>query len=366
MGKRDYYEVLGVSRSATLQAIKKKYRQLAVQYHPDRNPGDAGAEERFKEAAEAYQVLSDPDQRRRYDQYGHAAVSGAGRDFDPEVFADFGDIFGSLFSEFFGGGGRGGRAVRRGADLRYDMEIEFEEAVRGLRTTIKVPRTEACPACGGQGAASAGDIEVCATCRGAGQVRYTQGFFSVSRTCPACRGQGRRIVRACTECRGEGVVRRERKLSVRLPAGVDSGTRVRLAGEGEGAPGGAPPGDLYVVLQVREHPVLHREGLDLHCEVPISFSQAALGARLRIPTLDGEEELDIPAGVQTSARFRVRHRGVPDVNGRGRGHLIVQVRVETPRRLSRQRRELLEQLAEEERSASDGPGFFERMKGLLH
>ena len=366
VAKRDYYEILGVSRSATLQEIKKSYRQLAVQYHPDRNPGDTDAEERFKEAAEAYQVLSDPDQRQRYDQYGHAGVSGASRGFDPDAFADFSDIFGSLFADFFGGAKRWSPAARRGADLRYDMEIEFDEAVRGLETAIKVPRMETCPSCEGRGAASPQDIETCATCRGAGQVRFTQGFFSVSRTCPACHGRGRRITRRCAKCAGQGLVRRERKLNVRLPAGVDDGTRVRLAGEGEAGPGGGPPGDLYVVLHVKDHPFFRRDGLDLVCEIPVTFSQAALGSHLTIPTLDGEEKIDVPAGVQSGAVFRVRGRGVPRVNGRGRGDLLVRVRVETPRRLSRKARELFKQIAEEEPITSDGPGFFDRVKELLH
>ncbi|MFQ5720345.1 MAG: molecular chaperone DnaJ [Acidobacteriota bacterium] len=366
MSKRDYYEVLGVARSATLQEIKKRYRQLAVENHPDRNPGDTAAEDRFKEAAEAYQVLSDEAQRKRYDAYGHAGVSGAAGGFDPGAFTDFGDIFGSLFSDFFGGRQPGRAAARHGSDLRFDMEIDFEEAIRGLETTIRVPRTETCEACGGQGAASAKDIETCSTCRGAGQVRFTQGFFSVSRGCPACHGRGSRVTRPCAACSGHGIVRRERKLSVRLPAGVDSGTRVRLSGEGEAGPRGGSPGDLYVVLHVREHEFFQRDGLDLFCEVPVSFSQAALGAGLTLPTLDGDIEIHLPAGTQGGHRIRVKGKGVPRINGRGRGDLMVRIRVETPRHLSPKARELFKQLAEEEGAATDGPGFFERVRELLH
>ncbi len=367
MPKRDYYEVLGVNREATLQEIKKAYRALAVRDHPDRNPDNPEAEERFKEAAEAYQVLSDPAQRRRYDAYGHAGLGASGfGGFNPDAFADFNDILGNIFGDFFGGGRRRPGGAARGDDLRYDMEIEFLEAVRGLDTTVRVPRTQSCSRCGGSGAASPSDITSCSTCGGAGLVRYTQGFFSVSRTCPSCRGQGRRVTKACPDCRGQGRVRAERKLALHIPAGVDDGARLRLAGEGEGGMRGGPAGDLYVVLHVKPHPDFRRDGLDIHCRVPISFSQAALGAALQVPTVDGEEELSIPAGIQSGASVRLRGKGVPRLDGRGRGDQVVTVHVETPRRLSRRARQLLEELAEEEqRSARQGQGLFDRVRELL-
>ncbi|MFQ5669833.1 MAG: molecular chaperone DnaJ [Acidobacteriota bacterium] len=365
MAKRDYYEILGVSRSASLPEIKKAYRVLAVKYHPDRNPGQREAEERFKEAAEAYQVLSDPEKRQRYDAYGHAGVGGAGG-FNPETFSDFSDILGNIFSDFFGGARHRGPAPQRGADLRYDMEIDFFEMVQGLETTIQVPRTEECGKCSGTGAASQGDIRSCGTCRGAGQVRYTQGFFSVTRTCPTCHGQGRRITRPCPVCQGQGTVRVNKKLQLKVPAGVDTGSRLRLLGEGEGGRRGGPPGDLFVVLHVKEHPDFRREGFDLHCRIPITFSQAALGKTVKVPTVSGEATLRIPAGVQSGASFRLRGKGVPHLNGSGRGDQIVTVHVETPRHLSRKSRELFRQLAEEESPASgEGQGLFERVRDLL-
>jgi molecular chaperone DnaJ len=365
--KRDYYEVLSVSRSATLQDIKRAYRTLAVRHHPDRNPGQAEAEERFKEAAEAYQVLSDPEKRRRYDAYGHAGLGRGGfGGFDPSAFTDFSDILGGIFSDFFGGGRPRRGGPQRGNDLRYDMEIEFLEAVQGLETTIRVPRTESCEPCSGHGAASPDDIATCSTCGGAGQVRYSQGFFSVSRTCPSCGGQGRQITRPCPACGGAGSVRVERKLNVQIPAGVDEGSRLRLSQEGEGGRGGGPPGDLYVVLHVKEHPDFRRDGLDLHCRVPVSFTQAALGTVLQVPTVNGQAELKVPAGVQSGTTLRLRGEGVPRLGSGGRGDQVVTLHVETPRRLTRRGRELLEELAEEEgKRARSGQSLFERVRELL-
>jgi molecular chaperone DnaJ len=367
LSKRDYYDVLGVARGATLQDIKRAYRNLAVRHHPDRNPGNPGAEERFKEAAEAYQVLSDPEKRRRYDAYGHAGLGQGGfGGFDPEVFGDFGDILGSLFSDFFGAGRPRRAAPQRGDDLRYDMEIDFLEAIRGMETAVRVPRTESCGECSGSGAATPEDIAGCATCGGVGQVRYTQGFFSVSRTCPSCRGQGRQITRACSACQGSGTLRTERKLSVRIPPGVDEGSRLRLVGEGEGGRRGGPPGDLYVVLHVRDHPDFRRHGNDIHCRVPITFTQAALGATLRVPTVDGDEDLKIPGGTQSGTSFRLPGGGAPRLGGGGRGDQVVTVHVETPPRLTRRARELLRELAEEEETVSrGGQSLFERVRDLL-
>ncbi|MFQ5766704.1 MAG: molecular chaperone DnaJ [Acidobacteriota bacterium] len=366
MSKRDYYEVLGVARNASLQDIKKAYRSLAVRYHPDRNQGDPEAEERFKEASEAYQVLSDQEQRQRYDTYGHAGVPGGGG-FNPDSFTDFNDILGNIFADFFGRERRRSARAVRGQDLRYDMEIEFMEAIRGVETHIRIPRTETCPGCSGSGAASPADVVTCSTCGGAGEVRFAQGFFSVSRDCPGCGGAGRKVKHPCRDCRGRGVVQRERKLSLRIPPGVDDGSRLRLAGEGEGGRRGGPPGDLYVFLRVAEHPHFRREGLDIHCRLPITFSQAALGAEIRVPTVDGKANLKIPAGAQSGESFRLRGKGVPRLNGRGRGDQIVTIQVKTPRRLSRRARALLEELAAEESGGERvGHGLFERVKTLLN
>ncbi len=370
MSKRDYYEVLGVSRDADLSAVKKAYRRLAVSCHPDRNPGDKKAENRFKEAAEAYQVLSDPEQRRRYDAYGHAGMgSGGFGGFNPEAFTDFNDIFGSIFADFFGGGGRSrGRpgGPQRGEDLRFDMEIDFLEAIRGMETAIQVPRMATCELCQGRGAARDSDISSCPTCGGAGQVRITQGFFAVSRTCPACHGQGRRITTPCSACSGQGRVRSERKLSLRIPPGVGHGSRLRLAGEGEGGRAGGPPGDLYVVLHVRDHADFQRDGTDIHCLVPVSFAQAALGATLEVATVHGSAELEVPAGTQSGHRIRLRGEGVPVLGGRGRGDQIVTVHVETPRKMTKRMRELMEQMAQEEGAQRrSGQGLFDRVREIF-
>lgn len=353
MSKRDYYAVLGVPRTATEQEIKSAYRKLALKYHPDRNPGNKKAEEHFKECAEAYAVLADPDKRARYDRFGHAGVSGASGaspGFDPSIFAEFDDIFGSL-GDIFGFGGMFGGARRRagpqrGADLRYDLEISFEQSATGTETTIQIPRQETCETCRGSGAAPGSGPSVCPQCRGTGQLRYQQGFFTVARTCNRCHGTGRVITHPCTECRGLGTTEKLRKITVKIPPGVASGQRLRLAGEGEAGVHGGPPGDLYVVVHVAEHPFFHREGNDLACEIPVNFTTLALGGEIRVPSVLGESEtIKVPEGTPTGTVFRLRGKGMPDVSGHGRGDLLVTVQAITPRKLTREQRRLLEQLA---------------------
>lgn len=364
MPDSEYYEVLGVARDADTATIKKAYRRQAIENHPDKNPGDPGAEERFKAAAEAYAVLSDPEKRARYDRYGKSGI-GSGdpfRGFDQDIFGDFSDILGDLFG--FGGGFGGRRAARgAGADLRYDLEIDLVDAVRGLETNIRIPRMETCVTCTGSGAAPGG-LETCAQCRGRGQVAFQQGFFTIARTCAECRGAGQRITERCETCEGRGQTQAERTIKVRIPGGVDDGTRLRLQGEGEGGRSGGPSGDLYVVLHVREHEVFERDGLDLHMRAPVSFSQAALGTRMTVPTIDGEEELDVPAGTQSGTEIRLRGKGVPQLGGRATGDQVVTVHVRTPTRLRGEQRELLERLAELE-DDEDGPGLFERVKNIF-
>lgn len=367
MSDRDYYDILGVKREADVAEIKKAYRRAALRYHPDKNPGDSAAEENFKEAAEAYAVLSDPEKRQLYDRFGKSGLGGSAGfpGFDQDIFADFSDILGDLFGfgSVFGGARRRSRAGA-GRDLRYDLEIEFEEAVEGLETKIQVPRLETCDTCRGTGAEEGG-IETCNQCGGRGQVAFQQGFFTIARPCNRCGGTGRRIVRPCHGCSGQGRVQQERTLTVRIPAGVDSGTRLRMSDEGEGGTGGAPPGDLYVVLHVREHAVFQRRDLDLHCVVPVSFTQAALGAEISVPTIDGGDSLDLPVGTQTGTSFRLKGRGVPAVNGRGRGDQYVTVQVRVPTRLSREQRQLIEQLAEFDDEEADGQGLFDRVKNIF-
>lgn len=366
---QDYYEVLGVSRNATEQEIKSAYRKKALAHHPDRNPDHREqAEEKFKEASQAYSILSDPQKRARYDQFGQAGVGSVGAGgFDPSVFTEFEDILGDFFGfgDAFGMGGRGrGARSTRGADLRFDLEISFEEAAFGLEAQIKVPRRETCGACLGSGARKGTSPVICSHCGGHGQVRYTQGFFSISRPCSTCHGTGQLIRHPCPECRGQGRLRREKTLQVRIPPGVDTGTRLRVPGAGEAGKQGSPPGDLYVVLTVGEHLFFERHDRDLSCTVPLSFWQAALGAEIPIPTLQGEETLKIPQGTQTGAVFRIRSHGFPDLDGRGRGDLYVQVKVQTPTRLTSEQRQLLQQLAEispADNSPSD-KGFFEKVK----
>ena len=343
MSKRDYYEVLGVSRNASDDELKKAYRRCAMKYHPDRNPGDAAAVESFKECKEAYEVLSDAGKRRMYDAHGHAAFEhgmGGGGGGPGPGFADMGDIFGDIFGNIFGGGG-GGRGPRRGADIGYVMELDLEEAVAGVEKRIEVPTLAPCAPCKGSGSAD-GRTDTCGTCHGRGQVRMQRGIFTMQQPCPHCGGRGQVIANPCPSCRGNGRVEQEKTLSVKIPAGVDNGDRIRLAGEGEAGPAGTPPGDLYVEVRVRPHEIFVRDGDDLHCEVPIRISQAALGDVIRVPTLDGEVELRIPAETQTGKLFRLRDKGVKSVRSRAPGDLYCKAVVETPVNLSAEQRELLE------------------------
>jgi len=367
--KRDYYETLGLARTATEEEIKKAYRKLALKFHPDKNPDDHAAEERFKEISEAYQVLSDGERRGLYDRFGHAAfeqgAGGPGFDFG----AGFEDIIGDLFGDFFGTGrGRAGRGrARRGQDLRYELEIAFEEAAFGCEKMVSVPRLAACETCNGRGAKPGTSPRSCPQCRGSGQVRFQQGFFSIAKTCGHCNGQGTIIANPCQTCGGSGVQRRTHQLNIKIPAGVDNGSRLKLRGEGEAGPSAASPGDLYVVLHVRDHPVFVREGSDVVCEFPLSFAQAALGAEVEVPTLEGPARLKIPAATQSGQAFRLKGRGIPDVNGYGRGDEIVRIVVETPRKLSPRQRELLEEFArlsgEEVHPLSKS--FLEKVKSML-
>jgi len=342
---------LGVDRTAGDVEIKSAYRKQALKYHPDRNPGDKGAEEKFKEAAEAYAVLADPEKRTAYDRFGHAGVGagvGAGG-FDPSTFAGFEDIFGNLgdlfgFGDIFGGGRRRG-GPQRGADLRYDLEIPFEEAAKGTETTIQIPRQETCAACHGSGAAPGTSPAPCPQCRGRGQIRYQQGFFTVAQTCPQCRGAGQIISTPCGPCHGSGQVTAQRRLTVKIPAGIATGQRLRLRGEGEAGVAGGPPGNLDVVVHVQEHPFFRRDGDDLYCEIPVSFPMLALGGEIRVPTLDGEQTLRIPEGTESGSVLRLRGKGMPNISGRGHGDLHVVVQVITPRKLTREQKKLLEQLA---------------------
>ncbi|MFO0594446.1 MAG: molecular chaperone DnaJ [Myxococcaceae bacterium] len=361
--KRDYYEVLGVERNADGDALKKAFRKLAMQHHPDRNPGDKEAEDKFKEASEAYEVLSDPDRRARFDRFGHQGVEGfGGSGFNS---ANINDIFGEIFGDIFGGGRRRG-ARNRGADLRYNLELAFEEAAFGTEVNVKIPRPKRCESCEGTGSKSK-QHRTCPTCGGAGEVRFTQGFFAVARTCNQCGGSGQVVSDPCKDCRGQGKVESVSELSVKIPGGVDTGTRVRLAGEGEPGEHGGPPGDLYVVVHVREHPLFHREEYEVFCEVPISFVQATLGAQLEVPTLDGMVKMKVPEGTQSGKVFRVKGKGIPHLNGSDRGDQHVRVVVETPQNLSSKQRELLMKFAEAsgEDVNPQSKSFFEKVKDLV-
>jgi molecular chaperone DnaJ len=371
MSKRDYYEVLGVSRTANEQEIKSAYRRLAVKFHPDKNPGDAEAEDKFKEAAEAYSVLSDAEQRRRYDRFGHAGVSssaGAGG-WGAPGFGGIEDILGDLFGfgDVFGGGRGGSRrtAAQRGADLRYDLEISLEEAASGMTANLRIPRLESCETCKGSGAAEGTQPETCTTCGGTGQVRYQQGFFSVARTCGSCRGTGRIIKTPCETCQGAGRVERERTMEVKIPAGVETGSRLRIAGEGEAGTQGGPSGDLYVVLHVSELEQFERQGSNLYASVPITFAQAALGSEITVQTLEAQQQLKVPAGTQTGTVFRVRGQGMPVLGGRGRGDLFVSVTVVTPTTLTRDQRKLLEQLSEIETTDLEDKGLMDKVRDIF-
>jgi len=376
INKRDYYEVLGVSRTASPEEIKSAYRKAALKWHPDRHePGKKDVEEKFREATEAYSVLSDPPKREAYDRFGHAGLTGGAFDggINQTIFEGFQDIFGDFFGFediFSGGGGRRSRGrTHRGADLRYDMQLSFEEAAAGLTTKIRVPRQEFCEACNGTGAKAGTGVTACQQCGGRGQLHYQQGFFAISRTCPACQGAGQVVREKCAECRGEGRVERVRTIELRVPPGVDSDTRLRVPGEGERGPNGGPSGDLYVVLQVREHPFFERRNADLYCTIPISVAQAALGAEIVVPGLFGEERVKIPEGTQTGSIFRLKGKGLPDPHGGGKGDLYVNVRVATPGKLSREQRRLLEQLGQtlqvENRPVEREHSFFDKVKDIF-
>ena len=346
--KRDYYEVLGVQRTAALDDIKKAYRKLALKYHPDKNPGDAEAEEKFKEAAEAYGVLSDDEKRARYDRFGHQAMPGGPGGFDPNQFADFGDILGDLFGfgDFFGTGRRrGGSRAARGNDLRYDLQLDFMEAAFGKDVSLVIPRVITCTTCSGSGARAGTQPATCTGCGGRGQIRYSQGFFAVARTCPQCGGAGKVIKDPCPSCNGAGRVQEEKKISVKIPPGVDDGSRLRVAGEGEAGFGGGPAGDLYVFIGVREHAKFTRRDYDIHSEESISVTQAALGGDVKTETIDGSESLKIPAGTQPNQVFRLRGKGVPFLDGSGRGDHYVHIGVRIPTSLTEEQRDLLERLA---------------------
>lgn len=371
LAKRDYYEVLGLGRDANEQAIKSAYRKLAHKFHPDKNPGDKAAEDSFKEVSEAYEVLSTPEKRAQYDRFGHAS------DRMPPGYGDpFGgggvnvnDIFGDIFGEMFGGGGRrGGRSARRrGADLRYNLSITFEEAAFGTEARIRVPRHKTCDSCSGSGAKKGTGPKTCGTCGGAGEVRFTQGFFSVARTCSACNGQGGVITDPCGDCRGLGKTAFEASLKVPVPAGVDTGIRLKLDGEGEPGDKGGPPGDLYIVIEVQEHPLFQRNDADVICELPLSFPMAALGGHVEVPTLDGKVQLTIPVGTQAGRIFRLKHKGIARLNGQGRGDQLVHVTIEVPRHLTKRQKELLEQLAESlgESQSPKSHSFFDKVRELF-
>lgn len=370
--KRDYYEVLGLGRTATPDEIKSAYRKAAMKWHPDRNPKEKEtAEERFREATEAYSVLSDAKKRSSYDRFGHAGVSRSSGGVNPSIYEEFQDIFGDFFGfeEIFGRGGPGRPRSQRGADLRYDMPLSFEEAAFGLTTKIRIPRHDLCNACKGTGAKPGSGSAACDTCKGRGQLHYQQGYFSISRTCPSCQGSGRIIKDKCAECRGRGRVEQTRAIDVRIPPGVDSQTRIRVAGEGEQGANGAPPGDLYIILDVKDHPFFERRGADLYCTIPVSISQAALGAELSVPGLVSDERLSIPEGTQTGSIFRLKGKGLPDPHGGGKGDLYVNVGVLTPTKLTRDQRRMLQELGEtlkvENRPAERSSSFFEKMKDIF-
>ena len=377
MTTRDYYDILDVARTATDSEVKSAYRKLALKYHPDRNPGDTEAEDKFKAAAEAYAILADPQKRSRYDQFGHAGVTGAtgSPDFDSTIFADFGDVFGG-FGDLFGfSGGRRRGGPAPGADLRYDLSIPFDEAATGTETTLQIPRIEICERCDGARIEPGAQPQTCPQCAGRGQVRHQQGFLTVARTCGQCQGQGKVITNPCTACRGQGGIEKSRKLTVKIPAGIATGQRLRLHNEGEHGTAGGPTGDLYVVIRVEDHPFFHREADDLWCEIPVSYPTLALGGTITVPTLDNQRaSLSIPKGTQPESKFRIRGRGMPLVSGRGHGDLYVSVQTKVPTNLSREQKELLEKLDEtmpnkssepNTHAASDDRPFFDRVRDIF-
>lgn len=369
VSKADYYEVLGVARDCSEQELKSAYRKQALKYHPDRNPGDRSAEEKFKEASEAYQVLSDGDKRAAYDRYGHAGAGGGGFAGGPfQGGVDIGDIFGDLFGEMFGmGGAQRPSRQQRGDDLRFDLTIDFEDAIFGTETDVKLRRLEVCQSCGGRASASGRGPSTCSHCGGRGQIRFQQGFFSVARTCAACSGTGQVITDPCPACRGEGRSAAEVKVHVKVPPGVEEGTRIRYGGEGDAGRTGGPKGDLYIVLSIRPHDFFERQGYDLHCVIPISFPQATLGDEFEIAGIDGPVNVKIPEGTQSGREIRIRGRGIPHLNARGTGDLVVRVIVQIPRKLSRAQKELVQKLGEsmtvDNKPAS--PSLLEKMKDLF-
>jgi molecular chaperone DnaJ len=372
--KHDYYEILSVSRTATAEEIKSAYRKAAMKWHPDRNPDKKEhAEGKFRDATEAYSVLSDSDKRAAYDRYGHAGVAGmaAGGGFDSSIFDQFQDIFGDFFGfeGVAGRGARGGARAQRGADLRYDMRLTFEEAAAGVNTKIRLPRQEFCEACNGTGAKAGTGVSACETCRGRGQLNYQQGFFSISRTCPSCQGAGQVVREKCPECRGQGRIEKARTIDVRVPPGVDSQTRMRVSGEGEPGVNGGPPGDLYIVLEVKEHPFFERRGADLYCTIPISVAQAALGCEILVPGLNGDEKVTIAEGTQNGSIIRLKGKGLPDPHGGGKGEFYVNIRVVIPTKLSREQRRLFTQLADtlsvENRPTERSSSLFEKVKDIF-
>jgi molecular chaperone DnaJ len=373
VSRRDYYEVLGIGRTASEQDIKSAYRKLALKYHPDRNPGDHAAEEKFKEAAEAYSVLADTDKRARYDRFGHAGVQGpgaAGPTMNPDIFADFSDILGDFFG--FGGGRRGGPA--RGADLRYDIEIPFEDSYNGVETTVQIPREEHCETCQGSGAAPGTRRETCPQCRGTGQLRFQQGFLVVARTCGQCSGTGQIVRTPCTSCRGTGRTVKDRRVTVRVPAGIADGQRLRLQGEGEHGSAGGPPGDLYVVVHVPAHSAFHREGDDLYVDVAVPFPTMAMGGTFKVDGPAGELQVEVPAGASSGSLIPFRGKGMPSVTGRARGHLYVRLTVDVPKKLTKEQKKLVADLGRTmpvekvaATPADDGRDkpFFEKVKDLF-
>lgn len=342
MSKTCYYEILSVSKTASEGEIKKAYRKMAMKYHPDRNPGDSEAENKFKEAAEAYEVLSDAQKRSTYDQFGHAGLEGGhgGGGFGG---GGFGDAFGDIFGDIFGGGFGGQRGPQPGQDLQYELEVSLEDAVAGTTVDIRIPTKDICDACDGSGAEPGSDVETCPTCHGAGQVRMQQGFFAVNRTCPSCHGTGKLIKTPCKKCRGEGYTHSNKTLSVKIPAGVDTGDRIRLQGEGEAGEPGAPRGDLYVRIRVKKHAIFERDGNTLYCELPIGFATAALGGSVNVPTLGGKADLKIPAGTQSGQRFKLSGKGVKSVRSSHIGDMVVQINIETPVKLTERQKELLQE-----------------------
>jgi molecular chaperone DnaJ len=371
--KRDCYEVLGIERTASAEEIKAGYRKAALKWHPDRNPQKKHeAEERFREATESYSILSDPQKRATFDRYGYAGLSRNGFDggVNQTIFDEFQDIFGDFFGfEDIFNGRRSGNRSQRGADLRYDMKLSFEEAAAGVNTKVRLPRLDLCESCKGTGAKAGTGAVACVTCGGRGQILYQQGFFTISRTCPDCRGAGQIVREACPDCRGQGRVERTRTIDLRIPAGVDSNTRLRVPGEGEAGENGGPRGDLYVVLEVKAHPYFERRDADLYCTIPVTIVQAALGAGIKVPGLNGEETVKIPEGTQTGEIVRLKGKGLPDPHGGGRGDLYVNIHVVTPTKLTREQRRLIEQLGGtllvENRPAQRDSSLFDKVKDIF-